>query len=269
MTNRKFYLLDRNVISLIRDRNNGKKQTDSNKISMLNRLNKIDRKRSFISPFLSVIEGKTGKSESIDEIKKTILTDSKTLTTFFKVAKVDGDFLIQNQSYISKVFNGFKQNNYLYFLEECSSHLYQKVKNNKETETDILRLANKYEINLSHPTVVCCLSTLYGNKSARKVLKPKLKNYNSYNALSDLMHITEIYHIISMANLNENFKVFNIEFLTLDKGLKSFYSLIKLTNTTWVDNEANFSVNYDSKLFPDLKYEEYLILSKKLGAKII
>ena len=49
MKNKKIYLLDRNVISLIKDCNNLKRQNDKKKINMLNRLRKIDRSTSFIS----------------------------------------------------------------------------------------------------------------------------------------------------------------------------------------------------------------------------
>ena len=149
MKNKKIYLLDRNVISLIKDCNNLKRQNDKKKINMLNRLRKIDRSTSFISPMISIIEGQTGSAESTDKMKKTIEVEALVLEKFFRKAKIDSDFLNNYKNNISKIFpdsdNKYKKK-YDLFLQETITLLIDKPKPEKKLEVrnKIIEIAKKH-----------------------------------------------------------------------------------------------------------------------------
>ena len=85
----KIILLDRNVISLIKDINSGKAITDSNKLCMVDRLRKLDSSKNKISPIFSIIEGQKGRLESLQEKEETAEIETDELRKFFKNAHVD------------------------------------------------------------------------------------------------------------------------------------------------------------------------------------
>ena len=149
------YLLDRNVVSLIKDSNNNKQQTDKNKISMLNRLRKIDRKTSSISPMLSIIEGQTGSAESPDKMTETIKVEALALKKFFIKASTDSYFFNINKDSISEIFvdsdNKYKKK-YDLFISECSSLLIDKPKNEKKGKVrdEFIEIAKKHDVPIGH-----------------------------------------------------------------------------------------------------------------------
>ena len=60
-------ILDRNVISLIKDVNSGKVISDSNKLNMLSQLRELDIPENKISSIFSIIEGQKGRVETLEE----------------------------------------------------------------------------------------------------------------------------------------------------------------------------------------------------------
>ena len=65
-------ILDRNVISLIKDVNSGKVISDSNKLNMLSQLRELDIPENKISSIFSIIEGQKGRVETLEEKKKVL-----------------------------------------------------------------------------------------------------------------------------------------------------------------------------------------------------
>ncbi len=127
----KCFLLDRNILSIIKDSINNKPQKTTEKINMLGFLKKIDRRTNFVSPILSIIEGQTGKRESKNEITQTILKESDFISSFFKFARVDTSFLQEHHNYMSSVFSENTEenwDNYDCFLTEVNKLLYQRPK---------------------------------------------------------------------------------------------------------------------------------------------
>lgn len=61
------HLLDRNAVSLIKESNAGKIQTDATKIGFLQKLRRLDRKQDYVSPLLSIIEGEHGRADTVEE----------------------------------------------------------------------------------------------------------------------------------------------------------------------------------------------------------
>ncbi len=268
--NRKFYLLDRNIVSIIKDANKRKPQNRNDKVKMLSRLKTIDRKRSFVSPMLSIMEGQTGKIESPELIKATLEKESKIIAQFFRKAHIDTPFLSVNDHYISSKFHELTTNHtsYLHFLEKCSQLLYIPIspKNKNRIKDQILDLARENEIPFSSHIMMCPLSVLYGSDIARGVLKPKKNNFKGYNALNDLLFLSRIQQIKAHAKKIFQEEKFNIEFLSLDSNLLLFFSLIETLDTTKNIDRIETIVSYDRKLFPDLKKEDYLRLMEDIDS---
>ena len=270
MRNKKIYLLDRNVISLIKESNNHRRQTDNNKINMLSRLRKIDRKTSFISPILSIIEGQTGSAESPEKIKKTIEVEASALKKFFNKARVDSDFLKINKNHMSEIFydsdNRYKKK-YDSFLSESNSLLIDKPKKEKKKNVrdKLIENAQKYDVPIGHPIFFCCISALYGYIPAQKIIKPKKVGYNPYNARSDLLVISWL-NSIEAAGIRTNLSqhVIKNEFVTMDIPLQKFLSEITVTNIKSIYGGVESRISYSKNLFPDLDQAEYLKLQDDL-----
>ena len=86
----KIYFIDRNVLSLIKESNLRKPQSDKNKLNLLKKLRIIDRKQSIITPMLSVMEGKYRRLQTTElEIKEVLDEELLALEKFFQKAVID------------------------------------------------------------------------------------------------------------------------------------------------------------------------------------
>ncbi len=270
MSINKILVLDRNVVSLIKDANSQKKQSSTEQVQMLRKLKTNDRKVTSITPMLSIIEGQKGRKESEEEMEETIHKEANALKVFFSKAKVDSNFLLQNAQTTSEIFvesDKEYMTKYDLFLEEINPIILDKPKKSdrENLKNTILDIAKKRGISAGHPVVICCLSALFGSGSSRRILKLKKDNYNPYNARSDLLVISRFNHIKAKAkSADKNIKV---EYLTLDKDLDKFLSMITINNATMYFDVVEFSVAYNKKLFPDLTNKEYLQLKKDIEEK--
>lgn len=86
------HLLDRNAVSLIKESNAGKIQTDATKIGFLQKLRRLDRKQDYVSPLLSIIEGEHGRADTVEEKMAAQWKESDAVRHFFKSAQTDSDF---------------------------------------------------------------------------------------------------------------------------------------------------------------------------------
>jgi len=265
---KEIYLLDRNVVDVIKNSIVGKKVC-SDKLPMLKRLKTLDNPNSIISPILSIIEGQTSKVENSKEVLKTLEKESEIIARFFNLAKVDTSYLIDNKHKFCNVFCDYTSNvmdEHSEFLEKVSSLIYQSGKDKTKVKNEIIKLALDQKLNLNHYVVVSCLACLYGSRFARKVLKPKRNGINTYNALSDLSIISKICQMkASLVKSNLNAR---IELLTLDQGLKNLLSNVVISEALWLeDGSLKVSLAYEYCLFPDLPHNKYLKLMKEIGGK--
>lgn len=271
MSINKILVLDRNVVSLIKDANSQKKQSRTEQVKMLRKLKRNDRKVISITPIISIIEGQKGRKESEQEMEETIDKEANALKDFFSNAKADNSFLLENAQSTSKIFaesDSTYNAKYDSFLEEINPFLVDNPKKNgkKELKNKILDIAKNHEIPVGHPVVICCLSALYSSKSSRGILKFKKNNYNPYNARSDLLVISRFNHIKAKAkSADKNIKV---KYLTLDRDLGKFLSMITINNATMHSGGVEFSVAYNKKLFPDLTSKEYSQLKKDMEERL-
>jgi len=263
--NRKYFLVDRNVLSIIKNSNSGKPTEDKEKFMMLRKLRKIDMHNNFITPLVSIIEGQIGKIESDQETRETAKREANAMKTFFKNAHTDADLILSDlEGFVSAVNNiKYHHDNYYYFIKEVNKLLFQPVSKNKSDhiKKKILILAEKSNIQFINPVVICSLSVLYGCEISRKVLKPKPRKDNSHNSFCDIRILTIITDIIFINNNNSTSKYFNFKFLTLDKPLNKFLSLTKIINIkNNIQGGKIVEVTYKKILFPNLTEKEYINL---------
>ncbi len=265
MSINKILVLDRNIISVIKNCNSQKSQSRQEQLKMLRYLRFNDRKTISVTSMLSILEGQKGRVESYEEMKDTIESESSALTVFFSKAKVDSSFLLENAESTSKIFidsNAAYKTKYDLFLEEINPLLIDKPKSSQKLniKKQIIDIANKHEISMGHPVVMCCISALFGYESSRKIIKFKKNNYNPYNARNDLLVISWFYHL--KENAKKIHPNINIKYLTLDKHLNNFLSLVTVTKTTLFSDEIEIDLSYKKDLFPELSHEQYLALNE-------
>jgi hypothetical protein len=266
---RKFYLLDRNVISITKDSNIGKHQVDKEKIEMLHRLKSIDRRRSFVSPLFSIIEGQTGGIESKELSLSTIEREASEIKKFFKLAHTDSDLFFNIKENLAYVISEIhRENKKFYDFVECVSPLILepvgRIKRDK-VKNEITAIARKNDISLTNHVVICCLSVLYGGKDARNILKPKKDKQKIHNSVSDLLILSKTVHILALSSIYQ--EPIKYEFISLDRALNSFFALITVKNAKPIPSGSQATLYYDRKLFPDLINGEYESLMIELGAK--
>jgi hypothetical protein len=83
-TRQAVYLLDRNIISLIRNVNSGKLPTDDNKKLMLEQLKDKDKKENLFSPMTSIAEGNQKRIMNEEEFRTVIDNDAAAIESFFQ-----------------------------------------------------------------------------------------------------------------------------------------------------------------------------------------
>lgn len=265
--------MDRNVVSLIKDANSQRKQSRPEQVQMLRQLKRNDRKVTAITPMLSIIEGQKGRKESEQEMEETIAKEANALKVFFSKAKSDNSFLLENAQSTSEIFvesDSTYNTKYDSFLKDINPVLVDKPKrkDKEDLKNTILDIAKKHEIPAGHPVVICCLSALYGSESSRRILKFKKDNYNSYNARSDLLVVSRFNHIKAKAKAKSADKNIKVEYLTLDKDLNKFLSMIVINNATMYSDGVEYSVAYNQKLFPDLTSKQYSELKKDMEERL-
>lgn len=118
-------------------------------------------------------------------------------------------------------------------------------------------------MEIGHPIMLCGLSTLYGNKNAHGVLKPKKPKQNDpkrnariYNALADLMVIV---NLSELAGISRGMKM-RIHFATIDKPLHGFvqeFGLLGVTKSRLaLVNDSTITLGFNMSLFPKLTGNE-------------
>lgn len=259
------YLIDRNILSTIKDGFAGRTTEEIKKIKSL------DRKGVTISIMMMTIEGNKGRPQNLSEALKGIEDEDKYLPNFFKKAKVDFGFY--NAFKFQASYAMFDQQprdyeRYAGLIQHMQESLWKKPKkeDRKLIRDEILAAAQKHGVERGNLVTICGLSALYGNKSAFDVLKPKMRSLKPevtqkriYNSLTDLMVIPRLQSInYHLKNYNPNTTAI---FKTLDQGLENFIKQIEIKKFTTLripDGSLNqTTIEPKKKLFPLLNQIEY------------
>ena len=235
------YVLDRNIISIIKDKNSNKSITDENKQKILDDLlNRIKCSKSIVTPILSLLEGQHGRMECADEISDTVNKEQEALGNFFGRKKVDRS-LIENKDFfslfkIAKTSNEYHENikAKINFLKDINEYLYQPLSTRARSDArdKVMSIQRekygKYFDNFN-PIVIAALCSIYDNKVCKKILKPKkdINNTNYYNAVMDFQYFNLFVYISGRmeGRYNKKYNAKNrLVFLSGDKNLNEFFS---------------------------------------------
>lgn len=230
-----YLVLDRNVIAKIKlildDRyfsENDHEKDRKKKIQCISKLRYFDRKNNTIILLPAFIEGGSGVKESRKLIESTIDRDTPAIKKFFKFAKSDSGFFVENKSYVSLTFEGYFELDfpgYFAFLKEALPLISQNLSFQDciKREVELIELAHAQAIYTSHPVFLLCLFSLYGSKVADKILKSKGKikdiNRHIHNILSDALIISRL---SSLQKHISYYKKSACKYITYDKYLEKF-----------------------------------------------
>ena len=242
-------------------------EKDARKARLINHLRDLDRSQHSFSYLFALIEKVSDSQGSLadTELEKRVLADVIALRAFFKNAQVQesDDFLITYLRELRRVPPELMRPNYIKFLETANN---QFAMHNSvspmlrfQRAEEILKQADALSIVRQHPVVLLTLACLYGNASAKKLMKFKAvaENFNAENALADIMAISrfarfklEIEHLGRQGSA----RYLRSAFITDDDGLLGVFECFEATavrfevkhdvHETWID----VSVNLDQLL---------------------
>lgn len=254
----RIYMIDRNIASKISSNFKNCDSEDKNYIKSL------DTKGSVISLLLANIEGRLGIPQDMNQASFGMLAEGDVVKSFFKKARVDAGFF---ETFNNLASWGVTSHQREVLLENSEvvgylqDTLYQpfSLSQAKVIREDIFTFATQRGFDVGHPIILCGLASLYGNKNAHGVLKPKepkandpKRNAKIYNALADLMVIVNLSELTSSSRgMN-----MNIRFATIDKPLRGFvqeFGLLGVTKSRLaLVNDSNISIGFNMTLFPKL-----------------
>ncbi|MDC8757478.1 hypothetical protein [Janthinobacterium fluminis] len=250
------YILDKNIVEDIR-----KSLVDHPSVELAR---SVDIKGNSVSPILSIAEGRVRRPQGKDEMHNSLLNDTRLVESFYKNARTDTEFLKHFGMEMIETFG--------VHWEEKASILMPIVKelqvllartysltDAKDIFMKIDSLRQRHRLNRRHPLVACAVACLYGNLSARKVLKPahNPEEGDSYNAVADIRMLMETAYIRQM--VREIFPLAEVNLLSSDKGLNEFARESMITadaSTPFYDLNVrivDFKATITDELFPFLK----------------
>lgn len=265
------FILDRNVISVIKSTLLGKTIKEKHKIDMLDLLKALDVRGNLFTVIASITEGQSARQETREEFVKSIEDDTGALKSFFRQARTDSDFMLKAKDDLCTIDNGLKEHNftkYADFLDVIRPKLFQPV-------GDKLRIILRDEIFLearakgiarSHPVVLCCLSALYGSRASHGILKPRKEGDDSYNALNDILLASRMAQYVATAQTDFYISQYCIvkvppkvtfDILTMDKHLDAFLRATALKSANYVSSNSldstiatEATISIDPSMFP-------------------
>jgi hypothetical protein len=248
------YLLDRNIVDLMRRYNNSEKIPDKKRINTVSKLRELDIKGNIFSPLLSIIEGKTiketdsnGKIQIIKtphrEIRRLILNESNIVNSFIKNAGTDCEHLISSVKNISK--NIYDAENDTLIDEkirlvdklQASIGKIRKLEQRRDAYFEFKEIVNEFSYLKNQPFILVSLMYIFGSQRASKVMKFNAKQFVAYNPIADFNH----YKTISQLKFNERIKgKLNVNFLSLDSDMDFIQELFNTTSAK-LSKSTNFT----------------------------
>jgi hypothetical protein len=265
------YLLDRNVVSLIKYYNAKGRPRDREKRIFLNHLERLDRGGNFISPLIAINEGQRSAPESAEEFRVTARDESAAVGKFFRFARTDADFF-HVEDVLQPLINGLlepKFDQYVEFLKDVSPLAIQPQAAGKRLERciDVINRAKQTGIPACHVIVVAVLSATYGNRSSIAILNPRIKGDKAYNAANDLMVISRLCRM-QAADFSRRM---NYIFITMDKNLRIFHSFFSNVGGAYLGHEVggelvrhSVSLSIHKNIFTQIQDAEWITLQELL-----
>ncbi len=205
---------------------------DARKAALFDRLKELDKQQNSFSYLLALVEKVSdSRGELADaELEEQIRRDAAALRAFFVNARVveQDEFLAGYVRTLRRKPHELSQDAYIQFLQAANDRFVlgnpvaRPLRLQKAEE--ILKVADALSIARQHPVVLVTIGCLYGNASARKVMKFKAgaARFDAENALADIMIISRFLPLkLEFEQLGREGKVgfLRSHFLTDDDGL--------------------------------------------------
>lgn len=251
------YLLDKNIVEDIRSSLNN---IPSPGVALAR---SVDRKGAIISPLLSIAEGNIRKPQTSGEILSSMRIETQAVGMFYNHARTDAHYLQNNdvELIIALGTHWREKTKELLPLANSLQVLLSRtysISDTKDVFSKIDLLCGSHSVSRVHPLVTCAIACLYGNMSARRVIKPA-KNPSegdSYNAVSDIRMLLETAYLREM--FQKHSPNMGVSLLSGDKKLNEFARDIgvvvekSILLTDFNLQLVNFKATIDKKLFPML-----------------
>jgi hypothetical protein len=176
---------------------------DPRKVAMAGRLEALDISTNRISCFLALMEktSDTRSARTDEDLKAQIIGDIQHARSFFNHAEVvERDEYVEDYiTQLRRIAVELGRPAYLAFLRAVNDGdigIHQPIPKPKRFEValTLVEMADDLEISRQHPVLAVTLACLYGNASARRVLKFRQDPaaFDAENALADVMAIRRL-----------------------------------------------------------------------------
>lgn len=234
-------------------------------------INKIDKFQIFVSIWLPLYETIIYHKD-INKVKESLSKNSKILNDSLKKSKHDTNFFLENEELLKDVFEDILYNdtlqNYTNFLKKVLPivTLQKKIFDIPKVIDEMINIAFKYKVQLTHPVFIIPLSILLGNNSYRKLLKPSknLDNAKISNIINDILILTRLeFFKNKIRNHPTHLTKPIVKFVTLDKYLEIFLKEYKINYSSLTESGTLINMTISLDLFPILN-DKKLIANEKL-----
>ncbi|CAG4890898.1 hypothetical protein [Paraburkholderia gardini] len=262
---RTIFLLDRNVVALIKDAAVDGKQRDAKKQAYLDWLRTLDRPENGFSPLLSIMEGEKGYADNAVDKAACLETEAGAVGRFFTHASTDAAQLRLFADGVATMLSGLQESqwgNRVVFFTSAAPLVVQKVaqRERRGVEDKLIQLAAGSGLATDDAIVMLLLACLYGSDAARRVLKPARPN--AYNVLSDLHVISRVGLIKAVAQQSP--VPVRVRFLTLDEGLFGILDHIGIVRPQLTATGGlAMQIRYSPALFPALSAADAVALLRR------
>lgn len=231
------YVLDRNAVIEIERMNAGHWS------SMGAKVRKIDKRKNFASPLLSVLE--TGRSASRDaaSVIESITREEAVMRRFFRRARVDSEYLVSEQHVLSGEFlDSLTQNQArdLQFIASAQRLLSKQTAGNmvRKEFNRVVEFVRDAGRELQDPLSLVVLACPLGSERARGLLKPSVEadDKAAFNALADVEKIKLVNYIELL--MSEHGQASELRLFSEDKGLVGMKAAIVVTHSGTVRNSV-------------------------------
>lgn len=266
--NKTLYLIDRNVMILMRNHTQGYSHCDISSQKNLRLLKDKDIINNTFSPLFSIIEGKgAGSKMPHKKIRSLIKEEATVVAQFFEKAKTDAFFLIRFEKHIAKMLYEQEHDG---FLNEKLRYL-DTLRRSLSTLSKVEQRHNAYEIfkNISasftdfknQPFTLVCLMFIFGSVKSSNLLKFSKKSFNAYNAIADFNHIKILNKLrFSYPVLSENY---DLKFISFDKDIEF------IDNLFFYSNSKNSSFSNFTYLNKQIWQPDVLIIESEIPDLVV
>ncbi|MET4675885.1 MULTISPECIES: hypothetical protein [unclassified Luteibacter] len=256
------FLLDRNAISVIKNKLANKAPVDPKKLALLATLEHLNQSGNHISPLLSIVEGEHGREDTVDEKAACVITEATAVRNFFDQATTDADQLLRDPLTVARVFTTYRETGW----ENRSSYWASAAplvkggiakEKRRGVEDELVALATANGLPSDDPIHLLFLAALHGGASAQDVLK--LRSDSAYNPLNDL-HVLSRMALIQAVATNAGHLIMPV-LVSMDEGLNDVLSHTHFSKSKLTDEGGiHMTLRFDKELFPQLSDKEYRAL---------